>query len=74
MLQKELDAAFASARADIDATQLGRWVADDRLRPLVYNALAAAERVRRARDAEHATTPPPAPTTTIPVLNPVAPS
>jgi hypothetical protein len=74
MLQKELDAAFASARADIDATPLGSWVKDDRLLPLVYNALAAAERVRRARDAEHATTPPPPPTTEIPQIAAVGPA
>ena len=68
MLQKELDAAFASVRAALDATPLGTWVKNDRLLPIVYDALAAAERVRRARDAEHATTPPPPPTTEIPKI------
>jgi len=67
MLQRELDAAVASARHDIDATPLGSYVKDDHLIPLVYNALLAAEKVRRARDAEmHAPVPAPAPPLNLP--------
>lgn len=71
MLQKELDAAFTSVRTALDATPLGTWVKDDRLKPIVYDALAAAEKVRRARDAEHATPPPPPPTS---VVQPIPPA
>ena len=74
MLQKELDAAFASVRAALDATPLGSWVKDDRLLPIVYDALAAAEKVRRARDAEHATTPPPPPISEVPRIAAVGPA
>jgi hypothetical protein len=70
MLQKELDAAFASVRAAIDATSLGRWVENDKLKPIVYDALDAAEKVRRARDAEHRAPTPPPPTSEVPQLVP----
>ncbi len=47
MTQPELDAAALAVRQFIDGTGYGHWVTDDQCRRVAYDAVAAAEKVRR---------------------------
>ncbi len=54
MLVREIEAAMAAARKALDATSYGSWVSDEKLKPVVIDALQAARDVRVAWEAEQA--------------------